>query len=93
MATHIKEVIAGFLKQNQRKASKQSRIEKIIGDFLTDDIKQHAFLKAATQNNIVLGLDSSGAAYNLDLIKEGLLKEIQKQFPEIKKITLRTGAK
>lgn len=93
MATHIKELILEFLKQKQDKVAQQEGIGKIVNRFLVEETKQHIYLKAATADSIILSSDSSGATYNLNLIKERLLEEIQKQFPEIKKIAVHTGAR
>ncbi|MCF7908193.1 MAG: hypothetical protein K9L86_04925 [Candidatus Omnitrophica bacterium] len=93
MATHIKELILEFLKQKQGKVLQQESIGKIVNRFLAEETKQHIYLKAATEDSIILHSDSSGATYNLTLIKDKLLGEIQKQFPEIKKIAVHTGAR
>jgi len=93
MATHIKDILNEFLKQKQKRLSQQQEIETIVNKLLTQELKTHIYLKKMIENKIVFSSDSSGATYNLNLIKEKLLSEIQKQFPKVQKITVQTGAR
>ncbi|MBU2473222.1 MAG: DUF721 domain-containing protein [Candidatus Omnitrophica bacterium] len=93
MAAHIKQLIDEFLKQKNKNLAQQKTIETIVERFLTPAIKNHIHLKMVEQNNLVFSSDSSGAAYNLNLVKKEILQEIQKQFPEVEKISVKTGAK
>jgi len=91
MAIHIKELVSEFLKQEQGKFKQKEAMQTAISKVLPTEIKNHIALKKITSNGIVFSSDSSGAGYNLKLIKEKLLTEIQKEFPNIKKITVQMG--
>lgn len=92
MATHIKDILGEFLKQKKNRVSQQQEIETIVNKLLTQELKTHVYLKTMVEGRIVFHSDSSGATYNLNLIKEKLLTEIKRQFPEVQKITVQTGA-
>ena len=89
MATHIKHVLGGFLKEKKKDLKKRDQIEKIIGEELEGKIKKHIKLKRIYKNNLILHSDSSNYSFSFYLKKESLLKKIQKKFPEIKDIKIK----
>ncbi len=93
MATHIRQLLDDFLKQKEGHLTRQKKIERVIENFLTPAMKEQLSLKAIEGDRIMISSASSGAAYNFNLLKEEILQEIQKQFPQIKTISIKTGAK
>lgn len=91
MTTHIKTIIEEFLKEKQKNIPQQQQIKTVIAKVLPQELKTSVFLKKLTQETVVFGSNSSSASYNFNLLKENLKKEIQKTFPEIKKVTIETG--
>lgn len=88
MATHIKFLVEGFLKKRKKEGARQERIEDIVSCFLDDEAGKYIYLKKITGAEVVFYSGSSNFTYDLKLKREKLLKEIQKEFPEIKKIKI-----
>ena len=91
MATHIKLLIEGFLKKKKEDCAEQEKIEEILNRFLDKETKKHINPKSISRGKLILHSDSSSFTYNFNLKKEKILKEIQKEFPEIKGIRVKIG--
>lgn len=88
MATHIKQIISDFLEIKKREFLVQKKIEQVTKKFFDKTIQSQIKLKRITDDTVILGSDSSGLAYIVNLKKEQLLKEIQKNSPQINKIQI-----
>ena len=91
MATHIKHVLGGFLKDKKKDLKKRDQIEKIIEEELGEKVKKHISLKRIYKNNLILHSDSSNYSFSFYLKKENMLKKIKKKFPEIEDIKIKAS--
>jgi hypothetical protein len=91
MATHIKLLIEGFLKKKKEDCAEQEKIEAILTRLLDKETKKHISLKNISKGHLVLHSDSSSFTYNFNLKKAKILKEIQKEFPQIQGVKVKIG--
>lgn len=91
MATHIKSIIQNFLKDTKGEAGDRARMQEIVGKNLDKKLKGHVCLARVYKNKLIFNSESSNFSYVFNLKKEGLLKEIQKEFPQIEDIRISIG--
>ena len=91
MATHIKGLIEGFLKKKKEDCGDQEKINEILARVLDKETKKHISPKNVHKGQLLLRSDSSSFTYTFNLKKEEILKELQKEFPKIKKIKVEIG--
>ena len=91
MATHIKGLIESFLKKKKEDYGDQEKIDEILTRALDKETKKHIRPKNVHKGQLILHSDSSSFTYTFNLKKEEILKELQKEFPKIKKIKVEIG--
>ena len=64
---------------------------EIVDMFLGPNMRGHVSLKGIQEGKLIFSADSSGAIYNFRLYREKLLREIKKEFPGIKELSIKTG--
>ena len=91
MATHIKTLIEEFFKRSKKSLHVKEKIEKILKNNLDQETQKHVEVKEVSKTQVVFSVDSSSAAYNFNLCKKRISKEIKEEFKEEKKIKVRIG--
>lgn len=92
MATPIKGIIDNFLKTKLVQYQHQEKITKFADKLLAGEIKKHVQIKGVSHNCLIFHSDSSAATFDFRLRKDKLLIAIQKEFPDIKSIHIKTGS-
>ncbi|MDD4182411.1 MAG: DciA family protein [Candidatus Omnitrophica bacterium] len=91
MATHIKSIIEEFLKEKKAEAKSTGKIERIVEENLGENLKKHVRLQRIYKKNLIFCSDSSSASYEFRLRREGLLKAVKKEFPDIEGVKIKIG--
>jgi hypothetical protein len=92
MATHIKNLIQEFLKDTKNRIDDKQRVLKIIDENLDRKLKKHVWLERIEKDKIIFNSESSNFSYVFNLKKDALLKEIQKELPQIKSLKIKISA-
>jgi predicted nucleic acid-binding Zn ribbon protein len=88
----VKDIVDSVILKLLKKDSPQSKnIENIWQKAAGKKIQQHTKLAGLKQDQLVVYVDSPAWLYQLNLLKNKMLKEIQGQIPEIKRIHFKTG--
>jgi len=89
MATHIKDVLAGFLKEKRQDLPKQDRIRELVKTVVGKTLTKTGRPAKIDKDTLVLLCDDPASRYMMELKKADILKAVSQEFPEIKKITTR----
>ena len=87
----MKDIVSQFLKKKEAQDECRRKLEEIIETVLDEQTKKHLYLKDVGLDSLIFHSDSSNFTYYFNLNKENLIKEIQKSFPQIKKIKVNVG--
>jgi hypothetical protein len=93
MATPLKHILKDFLQKKKNELESLGKITEAINRMLSREAKNHVYPKGIHNNKITFYSDSSSATYDFNLHKEELLREIQKEFPTIASLHIKTGQK
>jgi hypothetical protein len=91
MATHIKSLIDDFLKKQAGQNKTRERLEYLLGLNLMRPLKKHTRLAGIYKNKLLLHTDCASYGYELKIRKQKLLKDVQREFPQIQDITITIG--
>lgn len=91
MATPLKNIIADFLKTKAGQVKDQEKITALINEHLNDELKKHIHVRGVLNTSLLCQSDSSAATYTFGLEKKKILGHLQKEFPEIQAIQIKTG--
>lgn len=91
MATHIKDLLNDFFKENEKKIKEKERIQAIIDDVIGDPIKRYISLRGVDKKKVVIFSDSSSVKYEMNLKKKELLESLKKEIPFIEDIQITTS--
>jgi hypothetical protein len=89
MATHIKDVLAEFLKEKRQDLPKQERIRELVTTIVGKSLAQTGRPAKIDKDTLVIFSDDPASRYLMELKKADILKAVSLEFPEIKKVTTR----
>ena len=89
MATHIKDIIGGFFINSQSLINNRKKIEKIVEPYI-EKVGGNISLVGVEGKNLIFHSASSSVSYNFSLNKEKLIYDIQRDFPHICEIRIKT---
>jgi len=91
MATHIKSILAQFLKNKKRETADITRVEGIVNKELGEKVSKYIHLKRVYKKKLFFSADTSSALYEFGLKKGGMLEAVRKEFPEIEGTKIKIG--
>jgi hypothetical protein len=89
MATHIKELLGEFLKEKQQEFQIKEKIEVICNRVFGAGLSGQVKVEKIEKTRITFSCPASEYKYEINLNKDKIIKQIQKDFPEIKEIRIR----
>ena len=88
----IKDIVNSVLnKLVPQEVSNLGNIEEIWQEIAGQRIQRHTHIAGLKKNQLIVDVDSSAWIYQLNLLKNKLLKDIQEHIPEIKSIYFKIG--
>ncbi|MFA7676664.1 MAG: hypothetical protein WCY34_00655 [Candidatus Omnitrophota bacterium] len=88
MTTHIKDILSGFFSRQAQFTHQREKAEKAVKKVFNIKEREGIFIKQILKEEVVLYSPSSSCTYNITLKKKTLLEEINKELPEVKRITV-----
>ena len=91
MATHIKEIVKKFLKEQSKATQEREKIKKIINGTLGRTLAENITLEGIYKNTLILRSNASSFIYDFNLKKKGVLEALQKELPRLKDVKIKIG--
>ena len=88
MATHIKNLIKGFLKKKRKEAATKEKLAKIVDEVLGEKLKPRVQIRGIYKNKVIFYTEAAMVSYELNLIRGKLLEAIKEEFPQIEDIKI-----
>ena len=89
MATHIKDIINGFLESKKEQLSIAYKVDEILKKNLSKEVSGNIRFAGVEEGHFLFSCESSVFTYEFTLNREKLLKEIQQNFPQAKEIKIK----
>lgn len=91
-AENIKNIVHSVIQNiSTKNATEHQRLQNLWESILTKKELLHTMIAGLKEETIIVSVDSPAWRYQMSLKKDKLLQSIQKDFPEIKKISFRIG--
>lgn len=91
MATHIKDLLSNFLDIKKKETDVNGKIKEIVDKSIDRKLQKHIFLQKVYKDKVIFCSDSSSSGYEFNLNRNCLLREIKKEFPQIKELKIKIG--
>lgn len=91
MTIHIKDLLSDFFNQQRKDIDIYDKIRAILNKSIDKKLQDYIYLQKVYKDKIVFNSKSSSHSYEFNLKKNSLLKEIRKEFPQIKELKVRIG--
>ena len=89
MSTHIKEILATFLKEKEVVVQKNASLTRAIEEVLGEELCRNAIFKGIDEDHLVFTTSSSCFSYQVNINRDMLLKKAQQLFPQLKGIKVK----
>jgi len=89
MATHIKDVVAGVLRQAKARRHIQQQVENVLDEIVDVQTRKHIRVKYIQKKSLILHTQSSAALYNTNLKKAEILEAVQQRIPTIENVVIK----
>ena len=91
MATHIKEIVKKFLKEQSKAIQEREKIKKIINRTLGRTLAENITVEGVYKNTLIIHSNASSFIYDFNLKKKGVLEALQKELPHLKDVKIKIG--
>ena len=89
MATHIKELLGEFLKGKQQEFEIKEKIENILNRVLGAGLSGQIKVEKLEKSRITFSCPAPEYKYELNLKKDKIMIQVQKEFPQIKEARIK----
>jgi len=90
VATHIKHLIGKFLNQYKQNTNIKQEITRRVYAVINKKLQPHVKIGKLYKDKVVLYVDCSVVGYEVNLLKEKILEEVNKIHPNIKTVIIKT---
>ncbi|MBD3245651.1 MAG: DUF721 domain-containing protein [Candidatus Omnitrophica bacterium] len=91
MTTHIKNLLQSFFQDKSARMQERDGIEAVKKRVLGEYLNEHVRIDDISNGKVIFSVPTSHFRYEVSLRRQQLCDEIQKIYPEIKKILVRVG--
>lgn len=89
---NIKDIVQGVIeKLSHRGVGENQKIKDVWEKITSPQEQKHTAIKEFSDGTLLIAVDSSAWLYQMNTKKTGILKKLQKECPEIKKIYFKIG--